>query len=118
MSDPIPTSTSAVFDLAVQAALKTARDANRPDPSQAELTAIGREAEGRDVFGFDAAKDAKGNFIPQGIGSKGHETTNHFTSIRRYAGEAAYQKAIREIWKRDPKHAEKIGLPAPERISA
>lgn len=69
------------------------------------------EAEARNVYGFDAKRDRKGNWIEQGIGSRGKETSNHFSSIRRYEGKQAYEDAVREIWKRDPKHAQRLGLP-------
>jgi hypothetical protein len=69
------------------------------------------EAEARNVYGFDAKRDRHGNWIEQGIGSKGRETSNHFNSIRRYEGKEAYADAVREIWKRDPKRAGELGLP-------
>lgn len=76
------------------------------------------EAEARNVFGFDAKKDRKGNLIEQGIGSPGHETANHFAAIRKAEREGheepgAYRAALTEIWKRDPKRAEKLHLPKP-----
>lgn len=69
------------------------------------------ENEALNVFGFDAKKDRKGNFVQQGIGSPGHETANHFAAIRKYEGKEAWEAAVREIWKRDPKHAERLNLP-------
>lgn len=69
------------------------------------------EAEARNVYGFDAKRDRKGNWIEQGIGSKGRETANHFSSIRRYQGKEVWEECVREIWKRDPKRAKAIGLP-------
>jgi hypothetical protein len=67
------------------------------------------------VYGVDAKRDRHGNFILQGIGSPGHETINHFTSLRKYEGEESYRRAVAEIWKRDPDHAKKLGLPQPAR---
>jgi len=107
---------SAVYDAAVQKALDAADAAGRPDPSDAELRAIGDEAARKDVYGHDYKKDAKGNPIPQGSGAPGHENINHFNSIRRYEGELAYEKACREIYKRDPQRAAALGLPEPTRI--
>jgi hypothetical protein len=63
------------------------------------------------VWGHDAKKDSKGNWIQQGIGAPGRETANHFVAIRRYQGQAEYEKALREIQKRDPERHAKLGLP-------
>jgi hypothetical protein len=82
------------------------------------LDAIGKEADRVNIYGADAKKDSKGNFIPQGIGAAGYETGNHFAAIRKYEGEAKYQAAIRKMWKENPERAAKIGLEKPERISA
>lgn len=67
--------------------------------------------EEKHVFGFDVKHDRKGNPIEQGLGSPGHETGNHFISIRKYEGEDAYWSAVAEIWKRDPERAKKLSLP-------
>jgi hypothetical protein len=77
-----------------------------------------REAEARMVFGVDAKKDAKGNFIEQGIGSRGNESANHFASLARaerdgFEPPGAYRAALAEIWRRDPERAKKLGLPQP-----
>jgi hypothetical protein len=64
------------------------------------------------VYGFDAKRDPKtGEYIQQGVGAPGRENFNHFQAIRRYQGEAAYLKAVKEIWRRDPDRARKLGLP-------
>jgi hypothetical protein len=62
------------------------------------------------VFGEDVQHR---NNVPleKGIGSPGHETNNHLAAIRRWEGEEEYQKAVAEIWKRDPARAKKLGLP-------
>jgi len=72
----------------------------------------------RKVFGHDAKKDAKGNYVEQGIGSKNHESANHFATILRHEQlglepPGAHQAALMEIWKRDPARAEKLRLPRP-----
>jgi hypothetical protein len=67
------------------------------------------------VYGWDAKRDKHGNWIEQGIGAKGRESGNHFAAIKRWQGEEAYQTAVREIWRRDPVHAKKLGLPQPAR---
>lgn len=69
------------------------------------------EAEAKNVYGHDAKRDRKGNWIQQGIGAPGRETANHFASIRRYEGKEVWEVAVREMWKRDPKRAQAIGLP-------
>jgi hypothetical protein len=118
MAELEPSLHSAIYDLAVQKALRDAEDHGRPPPSEPELAEIGAEAERKNVYGFDYKKDRHGNPIPQGIGSPNHETTNHFSSIRRYQGEAKYQAAVRKMWKENPERARKIGLEQPERASA
>jgi hypothetical protein len=105
---------SAVYDLAVQKAIREAQDSGRAPPSEVELDAIGKHADALNVYGHDA-KFVNGKWIEQGIGSPGHENVNHFNSIRRYSGEQAYQAAIREIYRRDPKRAAALGLPQPAR---
>jgi len=72
----------------------------------------------RNVFGHDAKKDVKGNYIEQGIGAKGRESANHFATILRHEQlglepPGAHQAALMEIWKRDPARAEKLRLPRP-----
>lgn len=88
------------------------------DISEAEMDRLGLEAVDASVYGADAKRDRDGKFIPQGIGSPGRETNNHFQSIRRYQGESEYEKAVREIQKRDPEHHARLGLPKlpPEKI--
>lgn len=108
---------SAVWNAAYERAAKAAEDMRKPLDEQT-LTAIADEAEARNVYGDDAKKDAKGNFIQQGIGAKGRETSNHFAALLRYEGPVVYQKALREIWGRDPARAKLINLPEPERLGA
>ena len=69
------------------------------------------DAEDAAVHGHDAKKDKKGKRIQQGIGSPGHESGNHFTAILRYEGKEAWEIAVKDIWKRDPKRAEALNLP-------
>ena len=107
----------AVADIARRKAITAAEDAGRPLPSESELAAIELEALRKDVFGFDYKTDRDGNPIQQGIGAPGRESVNHFASIRRYEGQAAYERAVREIYRRSPDHARKIGLPEPTRAS-
>jgi hypothetical protein len=76
-----------------------------------------REAVARNVFGQDAVKDRHGNYIEQGLGAKGRETANHFNALKKAEAmgvelPGAYDKAVADIWKRDPERARKIGLPA------
>lgn len=78
-----------------------------------------RAAEARSVFGHDAKRDSKGNYIEQGIGSRGGETLNHFTALARAEREGfekpgSYARAVEEIWRRDPTRAKAIGLPQPD----
>jgi len=74
--------------------------------------------EARNVFGVDAKQDRHGNWIEQGIGSKGNESIGHYQAIRKYEGEISYQKALREIWARDANHARELGLPEPAKAGA
>jgi hypothetical protein len=85
----------------------------RADLSDEQIDAIALEAVETAVFGHDAAKDRHGNRIQQGIGSPGHETSNHFASIRRWEGEESYRRAVADLWHRNPEHAKRLGLPQP-----
>ncbi len=84
-----------------------------PDLPDKEAEKIALDALDAHVFGHDAKKDRKGNYLQQGIGAPGYETTNHFASIRRYEGKDAWEAAVCEVWKRDPKRAEALRLPNP-----
>jgi hypothetical protein len=70
------------------------------------------------VYGAGAKWDAKGNFVQQGVGSRGRETGNHLAAILKYEGPAAYSKELRRIWRETPDHARKMGFPEPERLGA
>jgi hypothetical protein len=63
------------------------------------------------VFGANAKRDRNGNYIEQGIGSLGRESVNHLAGILKYEGPEAYQASVDAIWKRDPDHAKRLGLP-------
>lgn len=69
------------------------------------------DAEDAAVYGWDAPKDRQGKRRSQSIGAKGYETGNHFSAILRYEGREAYENAVREIQKRDPKRHALLGLP-------
>jgi len=106
---------SAVYDQARDKAERAAIEIHRP-LDDATLDRIAADAEDASVHGHDAKKDSKGKRIPQGIGAPGHETGNHFASILRYEGRAAYEKALRKMWKENPARAQALGLEQPERI--
>jgi hypothetical protein len=77
-----------------------------------------REAVAKNVFGHDHKKDRHGAPIEQGLGAKGHETANHFTALKKAEAmgielPGTYDKAVAELWKRDPDRAKKIGLRGP-----
>jgi hypothetical protein len=65
------------------------------------------------VYGHDAVKDRDGNYVQQGLGSKNHESANHFAAILRYQGREHYNRAVKEIFARDPERAKKLGLEMP-----
>jgi hypothetical protein len=76
------------------------------------------DAEARNVYGADAKKDRNGKYLEQGVGSRGHESLNHFTALLRAEQQGlepagSYKKAVEEIYRRDPKRAAAIGLPPP-----
>lgn len=73
------------------------------------------EAKARNVFGHDAIV-RNGKFVEQGLGAKGFETANHFAALKKSEASGqelpgTYDKAVAEIWKRDPERAQKLGLP-------
>jgi hypothetical protein len=66
-----------------------------------------KAAVAKNVFGHDAVKDRHGNYLEQGVGAKGHESANHFAALKKAEAmgielPGTYDKAIAEIWKRDP----------------
>jgi hypothetical protein len=89
-----------------------------PDAVEQYFTAMAKN-----VFGAAATKDKQGNYREMGIGSKGHETANHFTAIRSnemrgMEPAGAYDAAVAEIWGRDPKRAAALRLPKPQRAAS
>lgn len=76
-----------------------------------------RQQEAEAVFGKGFKRDKKGNPIEQGVGSEGHESTNHFNAIRKYEGEDAFWNAVAEIHKRDPKRHAALKLPVPRKAA-
>jgi hypothetical protein len=87
----------------------------QPDMTDEDMDAQALAKVDEAVFGFDAKGDRNGNFIQQGVGSPGHETSNHFASIRKYEGEESWRRAIAEIYRRDPVRAKALGLSQPAR---
>jgi hypothetical protein len=80
-----------------------------------------KEAERKNVFGFDHKTDRHGNPIEQGIGSKGNESVNHFASMRKAESEGlleagTYDAALAEFWERDRERAVKLGMPKPKNL--
>ena len=78
------------------------------------------DAMARNVFGNDTVKNRDGSYQEQGIGAKGHETLNHYTSLKKAESmglelPGTYDKAVAELWKRDPARAKAIGLMPPSR---
>lgn len=74
-----------------------------------------KEAVARNVFGQDAKKDSRGDYVEQGLGAKGHETANHFAALKKLEAmglelPGVYDKALADIWKRDPDRAKKLRL--------
>src|SRR5690348_6038607 len=61
-----------------------------PDLTDEEMDAQALQKVNESVYGADAKKDRKGAFIPQGIGSPGKETANHFAAILKYEGKEAW----------------------------
>ena len=112
---PLKTVRGAVYDRTINATLDAAHEAHRPAPSDEELHTLASEAERKAVYGDDSKVDRQGVPISQGIGSPGHENGNHFAAILKYEGQAAYDKAVREIYKRDPARAKALNLPEPTR---
>jgi hypothetical protein len=85
----------------------------QPNLSDEEMDAQGLAAVDASVYGADAKKDRHGNFIPQGIGAPGNESGNHFAALLKYSGKEAYDRAVAEIFKRDPDRARRLGLQQP-----
>jgi hypothetical protein len=86
--------------------------------SEAEAHAAGVKAHEASVFGYDAKKDSRGQFIPQGLGGASNPTGNHLAALKKYEGETAYQKELRRIWKETPDIAQRRGFPEPTRASS
>jgi hypothetical protein len=109
---------SAVASITRQKAIQAADDAHKPHPTEAEIQKLIDEAEFKAVYGHDAVRRADGTPVVQGIGAPGRETPNHFAAIRKYEGQQAWERAVREIFRRDPDRAKKLGLPMPPRVGA
>ena len=116
---------SAQYDAAFDAALGLLGLGKNQEPSPEQLARCqraGKEADRRAVFGHDYQRDKNGEPAEQGIGSRGHETLNHFRAMlaNERRGELApgsHAAAVAEIWRRDPERAKRIGLPQPQRAA-
>jgi hypothetical protein len=86
-----------------------------PETPDDEMDRIALQKVDEGVFGVGAKRNAKGELQQMGIGSPGNESGNHFAAILKYQGRDAHEKAVHEIWKRDPKRAAALGLPQPAR---
>jgi hypothetical protein len=85
----------------------------QPDLSDEAMDAQALEAVEIAVYGADAKKDAKGNRVQQGIGSRGRESHNHLQAILKYEGREAHAREVARIWKETPDHARALGLAQP-----
>lgn len=88
---------------------KTVEEWDQMDPAARRAHLL---AEEKIVFGHDFQK-RNGDPIEQGIGSRGRETNNHFTAMRKYEGEDAYREAYEDLARRDQTHFKKLNLPKP-----
>lgn len=75
------------------------------------------------VFGAGFKRDSNGDPIEQGIGSPGNENVNHFRAMlqneqRGINPKGTYDKAVADLWKRDPAKARKLQLPHPQKGAA
>jgi hypothetical protein len=102
----------------IMAVLKQIDDVGGPEPSDDELRRIAAEENEIHVKGADAPKDRNGVRQFQGIGSKGHESANHFAGIYRWEGSEAHQRALREFKARDPQRYALLGLPELPRLGS
>jgi hypothetical protein len=109
---------SAVYSIARQRAEQTALDAGKAIPSESELHAIGLRADALNTYGHDAVQKSDGTWVQQGIGSENNPSANSFAALRRYEGQAAWERAVREQWRKNPAIAKKLGLPQPQRAGA
>jgi hypothetical protein len=116
---------SAQYDQGFDAAMALLGLGKGQEPSEAQFAKCqraGEEADRKAVFGFDYQTDRNGEPIEQGIGSRGHETLNHFNAMlanerRGVIPPGSYQAAVKEIFQRDPERARRIGLPQPPRAT-
>jgi hypothetical protein len=110
---------SAVASIAIEKAINAAIDAGLPPPDEAAQKKIADEANRQAVFGFDYQVDRKtGQPVQQGIGAWPHNVTlNHLTSIRRYEGQASYERILKKLWKEAPEVAKRIGAAEPDRVA-
>lgn len=75
------------------------------------------------VFGHDFKRDSRNRPIEQGLGSPGHETSQHYAALLRnemlgVEPKGAYRRAVTDQWRRDPQKAEALHLPRPEALPA
>jgi hypothetical protein len=82
--------------------------------------ALYQDALAKNVFGHDAVRNRDGSYQEQGFGAKGRETSNHFAALKKAEAmgielPGTYDRAVAEIFKRDPERAKKLGLQAPSR---
>jgi hypothetical protein len=113
---------SAPASQAIEKAQLAAFDAGKT-LSDAELRAIGEEADRKATFGWNYQVDKHNNPIQQGVGSPGHETANHFAALKKRESmgqerPGTHDRLVGDLWKRDPARAKALNLPAPARAGS
>jgi hypothetical protein len=88
----------------------------QPNLSDEQMEAEALRKVDEAVYGHDAKKDRAGNFVQQGVGSRGGgETLNSLFALRKWEGQAAYDREVARICRETPDHARKLGLTPPAR---
>lgn len=108
-----PPRTSAVFDNELNKQAEIANVSYEQALQMPKLVAAARLAEEINVFGVDAPIGPDGHRQPCGIGAPGNESGNHYRSILRFEGPAAYARAVRELFRTNPAKAKSLGLTPP-----
>jgi hypothetical protein len=111
---------SAVASIALEKAQQERDNRGLPELTDDEAREIADEANRVATFGVGYLVDKKtGQPIQTGVGSANTPSINHFASLKKaeLRGQerpGSYEKALADIWKKNPDWCQRANLPRPE----
>ena len=110
---------SAVASVALEKAQQERDGRGLPELTDEEAQEIADEANRVATFGVGYKVDKHGVPIPTGVGSDINQSINHFASLKKaelrgLERPGSYERALSDIWKKNPEWCRRADLPKPE----